>query len=232
LNVDLAAPKITRTAGPTNVGSTVQYSYQIEWCPQKSHIGSYSMGVQVFDNGDLDVQGNLAVPKGGYAPLYIKVVAPVFLISPQMNSTGTVTLKSVRQTAANITAFPFRYQVIAKNSKGNPLSYSILSSPRACGLPNGVCIDAATGLVTWLPAASDITDGNEATNKKIVVQARDTVTGETASGTISLWVQDPTAYPGEQGPSILSEAPSTSTNAVATRNGQPAVHDHRDGRQR
>jgi hypothetical protein len=212
LNIDLAAPKITRTGGPTIASGKINYTFKVEWCPQKLHIGSYVLPIQVNDNGDMSVSGVLSASKGGLAPLSIKVISPIFLQSPKMNAANTITLKSIRQTAADLTAYPFTYQVISKNSRGNPTTYSIISSPRACGGTNGVCINASTGLVTWIPARADITDGNSTTNKKIVVEARDTVTNEYARGTIDLWIQDSLPYPGEQGVAITTTVPAAGAN--------------------
>jgi large repetitive protein len=199
LNTDLVVPKITRTANTFTMNGTsnLYYTFKIEWCPQKIHIGTYAIGIKAFDNGDTDVQGSVAARKGGSTPLNLKVIAPVYLTSP----TPT---KTIRQTAADITSNPFTYQVIAKNPKGNKTTYSIVSGPAGGDLK----IDINTGFLSWTPKRTDITSGAVGTNKTIVVKALDTVTNESATGTISVWVQDPLAYPGEQTPSLVSTTPA------------------------
>lgn len=191
---DLVVPRIRRTSGPQfdAVNGKVNYGFVIEWCPQKKHIGSFALGIQVVDRGDLDVNNTHFARKGGQAPLFLNVTAPVFLISPKLDPATNTVVKSIRQTAAGLTDYPFVYRMIAKNSKGNPLEYSIVSAPA------GVQIDPATGVVTWTPTAAQITTSDPAATHKIRVQVRDTVTNEFDQGVIDLWVQNPAIHPNEQ----------------------------------
>ncbi|UOF00184.1 hypothetical protein [Bdellovibrio reynosensis] len=210
---DLAVPKLS-AIGPTEVENGVlKQKYRLEWCPQRNHIGEFSAEIFVNDNGDTNRDG-LALSRAVSAtPLRFKIISPVFLESPRVNISN-VPVHFMPHTSANMASNPFRYEVIANNSQKNPLEYTLLNSPRACGEANGMCIDAQKGIITWNPAyPGDITPVDGVGNL-VRVKVRDTVTGDSDIAHFYLKVQNPLT-PFEESPVISAVLPATTDVLVA-----------------
>jgi hypothetical protein len=92
---------------------------------------------------------------------------------------------------------PYVYQVTATDPSGAPLTYSLLAAPA------GMTIDAASGLVSWTPTASQLG------NQSVAIQAADP-SGASASQTFTLVVLG-----ANQKPTITS-TPATTATAGAT----------------
>lgn len=220
VKTSVALPYLTRTSGPSVItGSKVQYKYRMEWCPQRRHIGKYSALLYLDDNGDMDRLSQSQPAATTTAPITFNVIAPVFFVSPQM-STGYIPAFSMKQTNAGLSSYPFIYKTIVNNSRSNALEYTILQAPRLCGDPtgNGVCINSATGVITWNPRRpDDVTDPSDpATWKKIEIQVRDKVTNEKDKAYFMLQVNDPLS-PVSQAPSVTGMSPASSVVSVKER---------------
>ncbi len=213
LNADLAVPKFSPVGSPELVAGVLRQKYQMEWCPQRGHIGVYSAELDVSDNGDVDRDGTAIGRAISSSPLQITVVAPVFLISPRVDITN-IPVHYMPQTAASMSSYPFRYEVLVNNSQKNPLQYSLLNSPRACGVLNGMCIDPATGVITWVPNyATDIT-AFDGVGSLVRVQVRDSVTGDIDTAHFYLKVQS-SISPLEESPVINSVVPSSNSVLIS-----------------
>ncbi|MEK2687525.1 hypothetical protein AAAA73_00475 [Bdellovibrio sp. GT3] len=206
LNTDLAIPKFTPVGSPELNAGILRQKYQMEWCPQRGHIGVYSAELNVSDNGDVD-RDSVALAKAlSSSPLQLTIVAPVFLLSPRVDI-NNVPVHYMPQAAASMNSYPFRYEVLVNNSQKNPLEYSLLNAPRACGESNGVCIDPLTGVISWIPNHTmDVTPINGA-GSLVRVQVKDTVTGDLDSAHFYLKVQNALS-PFEESPVINSVIPS------------------------
>lgn len=213
LNADLAVPKFSPAGAPEVINGVLRQKYQMEWCPQRGQIGVFSAEIDVNDNGDVDRDGVALPPAISGTPLLLTVVAPVYLVSPRVSIMNVPTHHMI-QTAASMNEQPFRYDVIVKNSQEHSLEYSLLSSPRECGVANGVCIDSSTGVITWVPNYSlDITPAGSP-GSLIRVQVKDTVTGDVDSAHFYLKVQSALS-PFEKTPVIDSSVPSGNNILVA-----------------
>ncbi|RME17488.1 MAG: hypothetical protein D6797_02440 [Bdellovibrio sp.] len=202
LNLDLAVPKIS-LVGINTSSSQITYNYKIEWCPQKGQLGTHTPTIYVFDNGDVDRAGNVLSHMSTSVALNFKVVAPVFFISPSIDNNGNP-VPATLTAVANLPNNPFRFPTIIKNSKGNPVEYSITQAPRPCSDPsgNGVCMGVSgelPGTITWVPSLNDI-----GSTHRIDIQVRDTVTGETDNAYLLVSVKSPG---GAQPPTITSVVP-------------------------
>ncbi|WP_374076959.1 hypothetical protein [Bdellovibrio bacteriovorus] len=213
LNQDLAIPKLSPVGAPELDGALSRQKYIIEWCPQRGHIGEHSAEIFVNDNGDTNRDGLSLARAISASPLRFTIVAPVFLVSPRNDVNGNP-VHHMQQTAANMAANPFRYEMIVNNSQGNKLEYSLLTSPRDCALPNGMCIDKDKGIITWNPSyPSDVTpDGGD--GHLVRVRVRDTVTGDVDTAHFNLKVQNPLS-PYEEAPTIDSSLPAGTDILVA-----------------
>ena len=213
LNTDLAVPKFSPVGSPELVSGVLRQKYQMEWCPQRGHIGVHSAELDVADNGDVDRDGATIARAISSSPLQITVVAPVFLISPRIDI-NNIPVHYMPQTAASMNSYPFRYEVLVNNSQKNTLEYSLLNTPRACGQTNGMCIDPSTGIITWVPNyATDVTATN-GVGSLVRVQVRDTVTGDTDSAHFYLKVQNAVS-PLEEPPVISSAIPSSDSVLIS-----------------
>lgn len=203
LKAELAVPRLTRTAGPTNiVTGEVQYTYKLEWCPQRQHIGEFSGNLTIADYGDKDRQGASGSALSALAGIKLKIVSRPFFVSPKLN----MSLQPVhypRQVSANMSANPFSYPVIVNNSLNYALTYSILQAP------TGLSIDPSTGIINWLPGTSDI-----GTNPSIKIKVTDSV-GNSDSVNFNLLVQNPNASGNvEKAPTISSFSPNVTDVSV------------------
>ncbi len=204
INVALVnqAPVISSTA-PANVLAGDLYSYQIEatdpesdeltyalltspsgmsvssdglisWTPANSQIGEHPVELQVTDRfGEFDVQ-----------------VFAVTVIDP--NSAPEITSTPVSEA---IIGTQYQYQITATDANGDAISFSLVSAP------TGMTIDSFSGLVSWLPQATD--EGIY----EIEIQAADS-NGATVIQSYSLAVNQ-----APNNPPSISSAPITSTRA-------------------
>lgn len=206
LNADLAVPKLTPVGAPELASGQLRQRYKLEWCPQRTHIGTYSSELFVNDNGDTD-RDAVSLPRTVSAtPLQFSVVAPPYFVSPRQNLAGTP-VHFMPHTAASMASAPFKYPVIVNNSQGNVLEYTLLTSPRACAESNGMCIDSAKGIITWNPAYPEDVTPEGGTGHLVRVQVRDTKTQETDTVSFYLKVQNPLA-PYEVAPVITNSMPA------------------------
>lgn len=206
LNADLAVPKLTPVGSPEVINGVHRQRYKMEWCPQRSHIGVYSSELFVNDNGDQDRDGTMSGRTVSATPLRIKVVAPAFFVSPRQNLAGDP-IHFMPHTSASMPSAPFKYPVIVNNSQGNPLEYSLVTSPRACSEANGMCIDAATGIISWNPAYPGDVTAEGAAGHLVRVKVKDLKTQETDVVGFYLKVQNPLA-PFEVSPTLDSFMPA------------------------
>ncbi|MBO9667536.1 MAG: hypothetical protein J7501_12075, partial [Bdellovibrio sp.] len=213
LNEDLAVPKFSPVGSPEVVSGVLRQKYQMEWCPQRGHIGVFTGELDVNDNGDVDRDGVALARAVSSTPVQLTVVAPVFLLSPRVNISNIPT-HYMPQTAAGLANNPFRYEVIANNSQKNTLQYSLLNSPGTCGQSYGMCIDPLTGVIQWIPNFSTDITPNGGVGTLVRVQVLDTVTGETDAAHFYLNVQS-SLSPFEQPPVINSVIPSGTSVLVS-----------------
>lgn len=221
LNNDLAVPKLSRVgiveSVPVSSGSNElirRQRYKIEWCPQRGHIGEHTSQFFINDNGDEDTVGTLLPRSTNSAPINFKVLAPVYLISPRNNINGDP--EHFMPQTSTYAAYPFRYVTLVKNSRGNPLEYTLLQKPGTCG-SGGMCI-SAEGVITWSPTTADITASGEP-GHLVRLQVRDTVTNETDTASFYLVVQNALS-PIEQSPTIQSYLPGLSSVKIAEKESQ------------
>ncbi len=212
LNDDLAVPKLTRIGGPQYVGQKVQYTYKLEWCPQKGHIGRHVGSIRAKDNGDVARSGAISTALGGSAALQLEVVTPVFLVSPRLDGGGNPEHHMVQTAAGLGTSKRWQYPIIVNNSKKNPLSFNLVSAPRPCEEANGVCLITGannTAILNWEPRyPDDITDPlDPLTWHRFEVRVVDSVTLEEDRAHFFLQVQNPLS-PIEASPTIDSALPS------------------------
>lgn len=195
LNTSLALPRLTRATSPTLPGDRISYAYKFEWCPQKGHIGSYTAFLNMKDNGDKD-RNNVALPSQEVmAPFTLKIVAPVFFVSPGRDSTGTVVHFMKRAFVGR----PYTYKTIIKNSKGNAVTYSLLAAP------TGMTVNS-TGIVSWTPTAGQVTSTDSATWPVVQLRVRDNVTGEIDTVSYRVEVKSPLS-PVQASPVIVDKDP-------------------------
>ncbi|MCC7440459.1 MAG: hypothetical protein IT285_02435 [Bdellovibrionales bacterium] len=237
LDPSLAVPRLTMIDPPHQAGAYYVAGYRLEWCPQRGQLGTHRSTLYVNDAGDKGRNGDLSLKAAGSTPLELTVQAPVFFVSPRM--AGAVPDHYMEQSVSGLSLQKFRYETLVNNSKGNPLEYTILVSPRACGLQNGVCIGApgetphgsdpprvpgvdVPGVITWLPRYTD-PDGpgpetddmtapygpGPAGGHLIRIRVRDTVTLETDTVEFNLKIQDPVVPTAEATPIISGTVPGT-----------------------
>jgi len=206
LNEDLAIPKLTRINGPTLEGEKVKYTYRLEWCPQKSHLGSFAANLLLTDNGDTAANGDSKSPLSGSGPLFFNVKAPVFFESPKLDNSGLPD-HFMPQTAAGLSLSPFVYPTLVNNSNKNPLAYEIVFGPGDCE-NDGMCIDGE-GVLTWTPPVEAITDPLDPTTwHRVEIRVTDTVTLDDDTVHFFLQVHSPLGPPVEQPPNIDSFLPA------------------------
>lgn len=212
LNDDLAVPKISPAGPPQLINQKYRQVYNVEWCPQKGHIGTHSVSFVGVDNGDMNRDSELQVFKATSLPLTLEVVAPVYLVSPRNDFTGTP-IHFMKQTAAGLTEAPFKYEVIVKNTLKNPLKFELVESPRACAEENGSCIDESKGVITWVPKhPDDITTSGP--GHLFRVRVIDLETGHSDTASFYLKVQS-AITPFEVAPVINSFNPSSDGAVVS-----------------
>ncbi len=216
VNTSLALPRFTRATSPTLPGDRISYAYKFEWCPQKGHIGTYTAFMNMKDNGDKD-RNNLALPSQEVmAPFTIKVVSPVFFVSPGRDSGGTV----VHYMRRAFVGRPYTYKTIIKNSKGNAVAYSLISPP------TGMTVNSA-GVISWTPTAAQVTTADSATWPLVQLKVRDNSTGE--FDTVSYRVEVKSALaPVQTSPVITDNDPLTtpfSTKERVRRNFSVVAYD-------
>ena len=185
-----------------------RYTYQMEWCPQKRHIGKHQAFLFVNDNEDKDRNGVTIPLQTSVAPLVLNVVAPVYFESPGRDSGGNV-VHYMRQAFAG--AAPYQYYTIVKNSRMSPggLTYSLLTAP------TGMTINPS-GLISWVPTVAQITGPNPATWPVVQVRVRDNTTGEMDTASFKVEVKNPLS-PTNFPPAISSSDPVGATVTVKER---------------
>ncbi|ASD65036.1 hypothetical protein B9G79_16405 [Bdellovibrio bacteriovorus] len=212
VNPDFAVPKLYIMSTGTNTSSGVRfYYYRLQWCPQRGHIGTHTATLYLTDNGDVDRDGVALTPTVSSAPLRLIVKAPPYFISPRSDLAGQP-LHFMPQTAGGLATYPFTYKTIVSNSRGNTLTYTLLNSPRACGVANGMCVDS-NGVITWTPKIPDDVTPSGGTGHVVRIQIKDTKTNETDTTYFNLIVQDPYS-PLEQAPVINSYFPASDSVLV------------------
>jgi len=120
----------------------------ISWIPIQSHVGSQSVTVSVTDgNGGSDAQS-------------FSITVANVNDAPQITSTPVLSATENQL---------YSYDVNATDAEGDPLTYSLTTSP------SGITINAGTGLITWTPTGSQIgthavtvsvSDGNGGTDNQ------------------------------------------------------------------
>ncbi|MBL7543672.1 MAG: hypothetical protein JNL11_07635 [Bdellovibrionaceae bacterium] len=205
LKTQFALPYLTRSASGTVAADRISYTYRFDWCPQKSHIGNHTIFVNMSDNGDKD-RNNLALPSQEVmAPITLKVVAPVYFISPGKNSAGTVVHYMKRAFAGR----PYTYKTIIKNSKGNAVTYTLLTAP------TGMTVNTS-GVISWTPTNDQITSVDPSTWPTVQVRVRDNATGEIDTASFRVEVKNMLS-PVQASPVIVDQNPLTSATSVKER---------------
>lgn len=105
----------------------------INWTPLSSQVGDHQVKVVVSDGIDNDTQS-----------FTLNVIDP----TPQ-NSAPVITSSPVLDGSINV---EYSYNVDAADSDGDALTYSLENAP------NGMVINATSGLITWTPASSQVGD--------------------------------------------------------------------------
>ncbi|XZE55261.1 putative Ig domain-containing protein [Planctomycetaceae bacterium SH139] len=120
------------------------YSGQLDWTPNREQIGLHRVHVMALDG------------RGGrdFTELSIQVTPP------RTHENSSPKIESTPMRAAVID-LPYRYQVIANDADGDPLTYSL-----AWG-PNGMMIDPETGMLGWAPTAE------QSGNHQIIIRVED-----------------------------------------------------------
>lgn len=212
LNEDLAVPKISPAGPPQFINQKYRQIFDVEWCPQKGHMGTHSVSFVGADNGDMNRNSEAQPFKETSQPLTIDVVSPVYLVSPR-NDFNENPVHFMKQTAAGLADAPFKYEIIAKNTLDNPLKFELLQSPRPCGEENGVCIDETKGVITWVPKhPDDITTSGP--GHLFRVRVLDLKTGDSDTAHFYLKVQSAIS-PFEVAPVINSAVPTAESTVVS-----------------
>lgn len=205
LKTQFALPYLTRSASGTVGSDRISYTYRFDWCPQKSHIGNHTIFVNMKDNGDKD-RNNLALPSQEVmAPITLKVVAPVYFISPGKDVNGNV----VHYMKRAFSGRPYTYKTIIKNSKGNAVTYSLLT------FPTGMTINSS-GVISWTPTTAQITGVDPTTWPTVQVRVRDNATGEIDTASFKVEVKS-TLSPVQASPTLVEQTPSTSNTSAKER---------------
>lgn len=124
----------TNTVG--TVASNIRsFAFRLAWCPQRSHIGTHNIILNLADNGDQDFRGpSSALPVNNVQlPLALKVVAPVFFESPHKDISGVVD-RWMRQAFSLV---QYNYELMFNNSRGNLLRVDLLKRALVSGVPVG-----------------------------------------------------------------------------------------------
>jgi len=103
----------------------------IQWSPDTSQVGSQNVAIQVDDG-----QGGIATQT------YTVVVANAATNQPPVITSTPSQVTTVDQ--------PYQYQVTASDPEGQTLTYVLLVKP------DGMTIDANSGLVTWTPTSAHL----------------------------------------------------------------------------
>lgn len=202
---EVALPYLTRSTSGSVTSDRISYTYRMDWCPQKGHIGNYTVFVTMKDNGDKD-RNNLSLPSQEVvAPISLKVVAPVYFVSPGRDMSGNV----VHYMKRAFSGRPYTYKTIVKNSKGNALTYSLLT------FPTGMTI-SSTGVISWTPTAAQLTGVDPATWPVVQVRVRDNTTGEIDTVSFKVEVKS-TLSPVQASPVLVSQNPAVTNPSVKER---------------
>lgn len=209
LNTNLALPLLTRGNAYVNASTKkIEYPYQIEWCPQRSHIGLQNVYLQINDNGDKDRNNIARTRQDVAAPMILKVVAPVFFTSP---------LKDINNEVINAPTSAFinrtyDYLTLVNNSRGNTLRFQILTAPTGLVFSNGstlLDVSAATigAAIKWTPTLAQLTTDNINSWHTVVIRVTDRTTNEFDTVLFKMQVKDPTS-PVQTAPIINSKTPN------------------------
>lgn len=213
LNTQLALPYLTR--GNSSIsGGRIQYPYKIEWCPQRSHIGTHNVYLQMNDNGDTDRNNLNKLRQDITASMQLKIVAPVFFMSP---------LKDVTNTVINA---PFHayynrqylYQTLTNNSRGNVQRFQLLTYPTGMTFSNNSTVMEVSGttigaLIKWTPTLAQLSTDDPLTWHTVSLKVTDKVTNEFDIVTYKIQVRSPTT-PVQTAPVVDSKSPSLTSVVV------------------
>ena len=147
----------------------------IQWTPAPAQAGNPSVIVKVQDQDGLSAtQGfTIAVSQTNHAPV--------------ISSTPPAGVKAEKL---------YSYPVVATDpDAGDALTYTFAS-----GVPSGMSIDAATGLLQWTPTAAQV-----GTHSGIIIKVSD------QNGLFATQSIDITVKPANRAPSIGSSAPTVAT---------------------
>ncbi|WP_165228130.1 putative Ig domain-containing protein [Aquisphaera insulae] len=141
----------------------------LRWTPGAAQIGSQAVVIRATDT------------QGASSTQSFTVVVRAVNSPPNVTSVPSTTAAEDRA---------YRYQVVAIDADGDPLSYALTT------FPSGMTIDATTGLITWTPVASQL--GAQA----VAVRVED---GRGGVGTQAFIVEARPA--GEDLPPIITSTP-------------------------
>ncbi|MBI5721734.1 MAG: putative Ig domain-containing protein [Burkholderiales bacterium] len=123
-NGDALAYSLTRAPAGMTIDAA---SGLVAWTPTPSQAGSHAVTVRTAD------------PAGLFATQAFSVTVTVANAAPQITSTPP---------PAAVTGQPYSYLVVATDPNGDALSHSLAQAPQ------GMTIQAASGLVTWTPSST------------------------------------------------------------------------------
>lgn len=165
--------KVPWMEGVNTVGSVSSnvrsFSFSFRWCPQRMHIGTHNIYLNLADNGDQDFRGvSSAQPASGLQlPLALKVIAPVFFESPRKNTAGVVDLWM--QQAFSL--IQYNYELKFNNSRGNLLRVDMLKRALVSGTAVGnpqLVVRRLTDNVALRSSATVVTNVNTATERVVL----------------------------------------------------------------
>ncbi|NJR16280.1 MAG: hypothetical protein HC785_11555, partial [Calothrix sp. CSU_2_0] len=118
-------------------GMAVGANGTITWRPGDEHVGKHQVIARVSDGrGGVDLQSfEVEVKQGNRAPVFTSITSSI--LNPQANRL-------------------FQFQATALDLDGDTITYEIIPNEAKPITPTTATIDAATGLVSWTPADSEV----------------------------------------------------------------------------
>lgn len=226
LNTKFVRPYLTRKASRiNNLTKSVEYPYQIEWCPQRGQLGGwYYTYLNMNDNGDKDRNGVVAAKQQLVAPLYILVNAPVFFKSPKKEN-GVVT--NVADQA--FIGKEYLYKTVISKANGF-YKYELIKGPLGLsfkGVDNNydgiedvnatlqsIFFSDQGPLLKWTPTVDQLSTENSATWHTVELKVTESF-GMVGTDTVIFKIQVKDAFsPAQVKPVIGSKIPSSASIVV------------------
>ncbi|MCR9202079.1 MAG: putative Ig domain-containing protein [Planctomycetaceae bacterium] len=134
-NGDTLAFSVVESALPA--GMTFDGTDTLSWAPTESSLGRHSVAVTLTDANGASVTQTLRL----------------HVVDSQVNHAPQI-LNQVRTTVPS--GFEFTHYVIAQDLEEDALTFSIAPLNESTPIPEGIEIDADSGILTWTPAADQI----------------------------------------------------------------------------